>query len=90
MAVIDTIDGYNLRRDTLLNYLRKLFPGDSSSITAEVWVDFGLLFDQDRLTEGMQMSDGTVYRMRIPRSLSSVRRLSSQLTVPHVRSLTFG
>lgn len=55
MAVIDTIDGYNLRRDTLLNYLRKLFPGDSSSITAE-------------------MSDGTVYRMRIPRSLSSSER----------------
>lgn len=40
MAVIDTIDGYNLRRDTLLNYLRKLFPGDSSSITAEVRILF--------------------------------------------------
>lgn len=53
MAVIDTIDGYNLRKDTLINYLRKLFPGDS--ITAE-------------------MSDGTVYRMRIPRALIKSER----------------
>lgn len=33
---IDTIDGYKLRKDTLLDYLRRLFPEYSRYITTEV------------------------------------------------------
>lgn len=33
---VDTISAYRLRKDTLLEYLRKVFPNDSLSITAEV------------------------------------------------------
>lgn len=33
---VDAIDAYNLRKDTLLDYLRRLFPTYSSYITAEV------------------------------------------------------
>lgn len=36
---VDSISAYHLRKDTLLEYLRSVFPTQSSSITVEVRIN---------------------------------------------------